>query len=154
MANTLNFENMPAIPYKPLAETARKLACEGAVLLKNENNVLPVKRNEVISVFGRTQINYNKSGTGSGGLVKCEYVINILDGLRENPNIILNEDLVKIYEEWIKENPFDEGAGWAQEPWCQLEMVPNEKIVSDARKKSDTAIIVIGRTDAIIKFAI
>ena len=87
MTNTLDFENMPATPYKPLAESARKLAGEGAVLLKNENSVLPVKSNETISVFGRTQIDYNKSGTGSGGLVQCEYVINILDGLRENPDI-------------------------------------------------------------------
>lgn len=146
MINTLFFENMPATPYKPLAESARKLACEGTVLLKNENNVLPVKNTETVSVFGRTQIDYNKSGTGSGGLVRCEYVINILDGLRENPNININEDLARVYEAWIKENPFDEGGGWAQEPWCQLEMVPDEKDVCDARKKSEKAIIVLGRT--------
>ena len=97
MTNTFDFENMPSIPYKPLAETAKKIACEGAVLLKNDNNVLPVSKSETISVFGRTQIDYIKSGTGSGGLVHCEYVINILDGIRENKKLKINEDLVEIY---------------------------------------------------------
>ena len=46
----------------------RRLA-EGAVLLKNEDQTLPVKPYETVSVFGRIQINYFKSGTGSGGLV-------------------------------------------------------------------------------------
>lgn len=51
-----------------------------------------------------------------------------------------------IYKSWIKENPFDEGNGWATEPWFQKEFVPDESIVKAARKKSDIAVIVIGRT--------
>ena len=31
-------------------------------------------------------------------------------------------------------------------PWSQLEMVPGDEIVKAARAKSDTAVIVIGRT--------
>ena len=56
-------------PYAPLAIHSRKLAAEGCVLLKNENKVLPIKPENTVSFFGRTQIDYIKSGTGSGGLV-------------------------------------------------------------------------------------
>ena len=99
-----------------------------------------------MSFFGRTQINYIKSGTGSGGLVHTEYVVNIIDGALANPKISVNTELVDIYRAWVKENPFDEGNGWATEPWFQKEYVPDESIVKIAREKSDVAIIVIGRT--------
>lgn len=133
-------------PYAPLALHSRKIAAEGCVLLKNENNVLPIKPENTVSFFGRTQIDYIKSGTGSGGLVHTEYVVNILDGAFNNPKINVNTELVDIYKSWIKENPFDEGDGWATEPWFQKEYVPDESIVKEAREKSDVAIIVIGRT--------
>ncbi len=133
-------------PYAPLAIHSRKLAAEGCVLLKNENNVLPIKPENTVSFFGRTQIDYIKSGTGSGGLVHTEYVVNILVGAFNNPKINVNTELVDIYKSWIKENPFDEGNGWASEPWFQKEYVPDESIVKSAREKSDVAIIVIGRT--------
>lgn len=133
-------------PYAPLAIHSRKLAAEGCVLLKNENNVLPIKPENTVSFFGRTQIDYIKSGTGSGGLVHTEYVVNILVGAFNNPKINVNTELVDIYKSWIKENPFDEGNGWASEPWFQKEYVLDESIVKSAREKSDVAIIVIGRT--------
>lgn len=146
MTELININTLDSAPYKPLADTARKAGAEGCVLLKNDGRVLPVSKTETISLFGRTQIDYYKSGTGSGGLVRCEYVVNIVDGIRNNPKLTLNEDLAKVYENWIKDNPFDNGAGWAQEPWSQLEMVPDEKTVADARAKSDIAVIIIGRT--------
>ncbi|NDO20424.1 beta-glucosidase [Lachnospiraceae bacterium MD329] len=133
-------------PYAPLAIHSRKLAAEGCVLLKNENNVLPIKPENNVSFFGRTQIDYIKSGTGSGGLVHTEYVVNIIDGVLNNTKINVNTELVDIYKSWIKENPFDEGNGWASEPWFQKEYVPDESVVKEAREKSDVAIIVIGRT--------
>ena len=34
--------------------------------------------------------------------------------------IVINEELVEIYEKWIEENPVDDGGGgWAAEPWHQ-----------------------------------
>ncbi|MBV1710025.1 MAG: glycoside hydrolase family 3 C-terminal domain-containing protein [Erysipelothrix sp.] len=62
------------------AQFAREVAAEGAVLLKNENQTLPIKLNEKVAVFGRIQNSYYKSGTGSGGLVNVDYVASILDG--------------------------------------------------------------------------
>lgn len=133
-------------PYAPLAELSRMIAAQGCVLLKNENNILPLDNGKTVSFFGRTQIDYNKSGTGSGGLVNTEYEVNIIDGVLTNEKIKVNKELLEVYKEWIKENPFDKGSGWATEPWCQKEMVPSQRVVEAAREKSDTAVIIIGRT--------
>ncbi len=119
------------------------------MLLENPNMtknkcILPFDNNETVSVFGRTQLDYLKCGNGSGGMVTSEYVVNIIDGLRNNKNIKINEDLYKIYSNWVKENPV------SKKPWSfwdqsAKEMPLDEKTVSAAAGKSDAAIIVIGR---------
>ena len=43
---------------------SREAAAEGAVLLRNEKNTLPLDKNEVVSVFGRPMFDYYRSGTG------------------------------------------------------------------------------------------
>lgn len=141
----VDWKSLEERPYKPLAELSREVAADGAVLLKNKDNVLPLSVDRKVSVFGRTQINYYKCGTGSGGAVHTEYEVNILEGLLNNENINVNTELVDVYKNWIKENPFDSGDGWTM-PWAQLEMVPDEETVKNASEKSDTAVIVIGRT--------
>lgn len=146
MKKLIDWTKLPEKPFEKIIPVARQLGADGAVLLKNEGGILPLKKGEVVSVFGRTQIDYYKSGTGSGGLVRVDYVVNILDGLKNNKNITVNEELVKVYEELIKEYPFDEGAGWAQEPWCQYEPPISEEVLKKAREKSEVAIIVLGRT--------
>ncbi|NLN23591.1 MAG: beta-glucosidase [Clostridiales bacterium] len=141
--------NLDALPRTPLPEfdrICRRAAAEGIVLLRNENNTLPLRRGETVSLFGRAQLDYVKSGTGSGGLVHPPYVINIVDGLIENGSVKLNEELLSKYREWIRENPYDNGHGWATEPWSQKEYVPDEELVRRAAASSDAAVIVIGRT--------
>lgn len=135
------------VPLEGFAEFSRKVAAEGAVLLKNEEKVLPIQVSENVSVFGRTQVNYYRSGTGSGGSVNVVYTTNLLDGLRAKAQISINEELASVYEKWIEENPFDNGGGgWAAEPWHQQEMPLTDDLVAAARQKSAKAIIVIGRT--------
>ncbi|MGB8455558.1 MAG: glycoside hydrolase family 3 C-terminal domain-containing protein [Anaerocolumna sp.] len=135
------------IPLEGFAEFSRKAAGAGAVLIKNEGNILPVKAGERVSVFGRIQKNYYRSGTGSGGSVNVSYTTNLLDGLRSKKTIHVNEELAAIYERWIEENPFDNGGGvWAGEPWNQTEMPLASEIVARARQVSDKALVVIGRT--------
>ncbi|KGE19782.1 glycoside hydrolase family 3 C-terminal domain-containing protein [Paenibacillus wynnii] len=135
------------VPLEGFAEFSRTVAAEGAVLLKNEGQVLPLGNGENVSVFGRTQVNYYRSGTGSGGSVHVAYTTNLLDGLRSKKNLTVNEELAAVYEKWIEQNPFDNGGGgWAAEPWHQKEMPLTDELVSKARNKSNKAIIVIGRT--------
>ncbi len=130
---------------KELKPLCRKLAAEGSVLLEN-NGVLPFKSKTKIALFGRTQETYIKSGTGSGGLVRVETPPCILDSFRENDSFILDEELIRIYAEWIKENPYDNGHGWATEPWSQKEMPLSNELVKATSDRNDVAVIIIGRT--------
>ncbi|KWX74056.1 beta-glucosidase [Paenibacillus riograndensis] len=135
------------VPLEGFAEFSRTVGAEGAVLLSNEGQVLPLRNGETVSVFGRTQVNYYRSGTGSGGSVHVSYTTNLLDGLRSKKNLAVNEELAAVYEKWIEHNPFDNGGGaWAAEPWHQKEMPLTDELVAQARSKSDKAIIIIGRT--------
>lgn len=135
------------VPMEGLAQICRKAAAQGAVLLKNENRVLPFKKGEKIAVFGRCQTDYYRSGTGSGGSVNVAYTTNLLDGLRSVPDIAVDETLAEIYENYRQEHPFDNGGGgWAAEPWFQQEMPLTDEIASGAALRADKAVVVIGRT--------
>ena len=138
--------SLPKDSIKELEEFSRILATEGIVMLENKNGLLPLKKGEGVSIFGRIQREYYKSGTGSGGLVNVKYVTNIVDSLKETGHVRINEELLQIYEDWKKDHPFDKGVGWGGEPWCQEEMEIDLSTVEDARKFGDKAIIVIGRT--------
>ena len=124
---------------------ARKAVQEGVVLLKNDNNALPLSKEVKLAVFGRMQNNYYKSGTGSGGMVNVPRVWGILDGLKEE-KIQLNEKLLKLYEEFESTHPFDPGVGFGNEPWSQEEMEISEELVREAADESDAALVIIGRT--------
>ena len=125
---------------------ARQAAAEGCVLLKNDKETLPLKKGSRVAVFGRIAFHYYKSGTGSGGLVNTAYVTGILDALRGCEDITLDQELLEVYEQWIREHPFNRGAGWGQEPWSQEEMPVTEALVEAAAQRSDMAVVVIGRT--------
>lgn len=138
--------NLPKDSIKELEELSLECAKEGIVMLENKNNVLPLKKGDNVSIFGRIQREYYKSGTGSGGLVNVKYVTNIVDELDKYEDIKINKELLSVYEEWKKENPFDKGNGWGTEPWCQKEMDIDIDLVKKAREFGDKAIVVIGRT--------
>src|SRR5574344_41051 len=133
------------------ATKIREAAAEGAVLLRNEDDTLPFTDSDTISIFGRAQVDYYRSGTGSGGSVHVPYKTNLLDGmLRKKPsghNPLINKELARVYTEWIKAHPFDNGGGgWAAEPWSQQEMQLESKLADDAASVSNKAVYVIGRT--------
>lgn len=133
------------LDWKQYAAIARQAAAEGCVLLENKNNTLPLSEGEKCAVFGRTQFEYYKSGTGSGGLVNTSYVHDLEYALNES-SLVIDEDVKNTYKDWLKEHPFDLGKGWAQEPWCQEEMPLSDELVSNAASRCQTALIVIGRT--------
>lgn len=133
------------LDWNKYLDTAAKMVSEGIVMLKNENNALPLDTDKEVAVFGRIQFHYYKSGTGSGGMVNVTKVVNILDGLIDN-GVKVNEKLLDIYRKWDKENPFDLGEGWGGEPWSQKEMPLDEGLVKETAKSCETAIVIIGRT--------
>ncbi len=135
-------------PFEAVAELkplCRQIAAEGSVLLKNDG-VLPFKKGTRVALFGRNQEGYIKSGTGSGGLVRVAKVPIIWDSFNESDIFDIDMELVDIYKAWISEHPFDNGHGWATEPWVQKEMPVDFALAAKFAEKNDVAVIVLGRT--------
>lgn len=125
-------------------ETSARAVSGGIVMLKNDG-ALPLKQDGTAAVFGRIQLHYYKSGTGSGGMVNVSKVIGITDGLLD-AGYKLDEQLLNAYREWDEQNPFDYGEGWGGEPWSQKEMPLTDELVGGAASRADAAIVIIGRT--------
>lgn len=125
----------------------RRIAAEGAVLLKNEHNMLPLAKGTKLAVFGRAQTFYYKSGTGSGGLVHIDQEPVLTGSLKENADLVLDTALMELYDAFVAEHPFDDGGGkWAGEPWFQEEMPIDDAAVEAAALRNDAALIVFART--------
>lgn len=92
-------------------ETAREIAQEGIVLLKNDGNLLPlvrtagedqIERKAVkLNVFGRCSMQtfYNGSGSAASDITKC---VPLISALREFGNFELNRDLLNLQKNYIK----------------------------------------------------
>ncbi len=128
------------------AASAAEAAAEGIVLLRNREDALPLHDGERIALFGRSQFNYYRSGTGSGGSVNVDYTTGIREALENSGRYRLDEKVSREYENWIGSHPFDAGYGWASEPWSQEEKPLDEKLVREAADRCDAALVLIGRT--------
>ena len=78
-----NMGKFTPLDFEEYVALARQAAAEGCVLLKNDNEALPLRKGDKVAVFGRIAFHYYKSGLGSGGLVNTKYVVGILDALKE-----------------------------------------------------------------------
>ncbi|MDE6425541.1 MAG: glycoside hydrolase family 3 C-terminal domain-containing protein [Ruminococcus sp.] len=136
---------MKTLDWSRYLEKAVQVASEGIVMLENKNNTLPLDKDKPVAVFGRIQLHYYKSGTGSGGMVNVSKVTGINDGLVE-AGVKIDTELLDVYKKWDVLNPYDMGTGWGNEPWSQVEMPLDDEIVRKSAEKCDTAIIIIGRT--------
>lgn len=132
-------------------ELSRKAACEGTVLLKNKDNVLPLETGAKVVVFGKGQIDYVKGGGGSGD-VFCEYIRNIYQGLKMKKDKVSVFDPVSLYYQSVveKENKADKyGVIVISENADDVEICPGAdvpwELMEEAKKFADTAIIVIKR---------
>lgn len=129
--------------FEPMPPVALKASEESIVLLKNNNSVLPLKKEETVAVFGRCQIDYFYVGYGSGGDVNAPYQINLIDGLK-GCDVNIYNPLLELYEGWCSSNPVNHGF-WGHWPMCYPEMELEERVVKSAGDNSDSAIVVIGR---------
>lgn len=78
-------------------QIAKEAAIEGMVLLKNEDNVLPLK-NKKIALYGNGAKMTIKGGTGSGD-VRERYSVNIYDGLKNNGFDILSDGWINRFDD-------------------------------------------------------
>lgn len=128
-----------------MPELLRRAAAEGAVLLKNENAVLPLADGTTVSLFGRGQTEWFYTGYGSGGDVNKPYAVNLLEGLRNCPTLSVNESLASIYTTWGEKNPIDHGC-WGHWPRYYPDMPLNSTLVRTAAAASECAVVTIGRS--------
>lgn len=122
-----------------------EIAGEGIVLLKNENQSLPLTKNSNLNVFGWASTNPAYGGTGSGSLSDSYEVVSLLQGL-ENAGFLLNDELSDFYTEYRSDKP--EFGVWVQEwtlPEPPVEMYTDE-LLQNARDFSDSAVVVLSRT--------
>ena len=137
---------------------AEDIVDEGSVLVKNENNTLPLSKqtNNKINVFGWGSSYWITGGSGSGrvvntaGNLKAE--TDLLKAL-ENENIEYNTDLTDFYVNYEANRPHystSEGTLNAYEYEYYRIIEPSmdeygDNLLADAEEFSDTAIVVIGR---------
>lgn len=121
-------------------QLSRRAACEGTVLLKNQNELLPLKKGQKVAVFGTAQIDYIKGGGGSG---RCtvSYVRNIYEGLKmKGEKVQVFDELSLFYTNYVNiQYKKGEKLGGLTEP-----EIP-EDLLQSAAAFTDTAIITINR---------
>ncbi len=150
------------------AKIAREAAAEGMVLLKNENNTLPLKVKNTVAIFGKISYHLIEAGTGSGGIRSNKYAISVNDGLKEAGFSILPE-MEKNYLDYIEKikrenlvpdyfnNPkmrADNGITGNQAPphfkkrlvAFSKEQPLSKEAVEKYEAKSDVAVITLGRS--------
>ncbi len=135
---------MHTLDYKKYADKIREAVAESVVLLKNDNQTLPICKDEKVAIFGRAQIDTYYCGTGSGGMVNIPYLVNFAEGISAKRTI--DNELHKAYLDFVEENPFDKGTGWAQEPFSQKEMPLTVEMVERTSRENAIALVVIGRS--------
>lgn len=116
---------------------------EGAVLLKNDDNVLPVTSGK-LNVFGWGSTNPCYGGTGSGALNDAYPTVNLIKGLND-AGIETNKELTKFYTDYEDKHP---EVGMMSCDWTLPE--PNvslytDEMMNNAKEFSDTAMVVISR---------
>ncbi len=119
---------------------ARRAGREGIVLLKNNGQMLPVKKGTRLALFGKGIFDYVKGGGGSGD-VTVSHVRNLYDGLtkREAP-VCVFEPLAQFYREDV-ERQYDDGAI----PGMTVEPEVPAQLLEEAKQNADMAVIVISR---------
>ncbi|MBP5254636.1 MAG: glycoside hydrolase family 3 protein [Lachnospiraceae bacterium] len=86
--------------YEAAREMNRKICEEGMVLLKNENNALPLREGMKISIFGKNSVNIAYGGSGSGGSNDTNSV-SLYKALEE-AGFVINPSLKAFYEDTNK----------------------------------------------------
>ena len=143
--NGYKFSNKPDL--KAHAAVARKAAGEAIVLLRNENEALPLKGNEKVALYGISAIDFVAGGTGSGDVNKA-YVVNMEDAMK-TAGFTLDQTLADYYKAFVAYDKAQTALSGAQMSWFSRRKlaevaIPTAAIENEARA-NDVAVIVLGR---------
>ena len=132
------------------AEVTRASATEGMILLKNEQNALPLPdKIQKIAAYGTTSYDFIAGGTGSGDVNEA-YTISLVQGM-ENAGYKLDTELKAQYEKYMADEkakqPKDNNpaAVFFNHPRVG-EFVPEAADLARKAKETDIALITIGRS--------
>lgn len=139
-------------------EIANQIESEGIVLLKNEDNTLPLKTKKV-NVFGAASCSIALAGAAGSGAVRSSDTVGFYDAL-ENAGIEYNKNLYNTYAN-ATGTRFDLGiigyvitvlkqffgGGQKEMPISKI----SDSAMAQAKEYSQTAVIVIGRVGTEMK---
>lgn len=147
--NAYPYSNQPKLQQH--AQIARQAAAEGIVLLKNDQQVLPIRDNRIkVSAFGVGSYDFISGGTGSGNVNEA-YVVSFVEGFTD-AGYPLDQPLREKYQTYIA----SEKAKLPEVPWFMgtppiPEMPLDPKMVEDYAQKTEIAFITIGRNSGEFK---
>lgn len=138
-------------------ELCEEITDEGIVLLKNENNTLPMPELNKVNVFGWAAFDWLTGGFGSSFSNTEMERLKLFPALKE-AGIEYNTKLEQMYSDFYKNPAKDYGGPW-DEYRGDVSVSGNNKftlhepgegyytdeVISYAREFSDTALVVIGR---------
>ena len=123
---------------------AEKLENEGIVLLRNENNALPLASGTKVNLFGYASVDPIYGGTGSGS-GDTSANVDVVKGLT-NAGLVVNEELVNFYKN-AGVSRVKQG-GYTGSNFTPAEVPADkytESVLSSARAYADVAVIVLSR---------
>ena len=129
-------------------DLCQEIETEGAVLLMNENNALPLENGAKVSCFSGSSVNLVYGGAGSGN-VDVTNAPNLKEAL-EKSGFQVNETLWDFYETGVGSEYARDGGGMvsltspvtSEVPWS----VYTDEVKSSVASYGDAAIVVLSRT--------
>ena len=136
------------------AALVRKVATEGMVLLKNDDNTLPFDGVKNVALFGLNAYKSIAGGTGSGNVNK-PYIRHISEGMQE-AGFKLDENIERLYKAWREYQNAEDvnasflpgqalGGGLSLGDGVMPEMAVRKVVVQNSVVRNDAAVVVIGR---------
>ena len=129
---------------KKSSATDENIAGEGAVLLKNDDNVLPFDGKTNVNIFGWASTNPLYGGTGSGGVGAIKQT-SLYEGM-QNAGFKPNMQLFNFYRHYRKDRP---QISMMKQDWTLPEpkvSTYSTKMMNHAKNYSDNAVVVISRS--------
>ena len=143
--NFKHYKHSDKPDLKAHATVARKAAEESIVLLKNDNNTLPMKGNEKVALYGITSVDFFGIGTGSGE-VNTAHVANMQEAMT-TAGFTLDKDLAEYYRScYATQTATEKMNGSAIDKRHRAEPTVSIKAIERQAQANDMAVFVLGRT--------
>lgn len=134
-------------------DTCRELVAEGAVLLKNEDNALPLGSGEKkLALFGQNSVDFVYGGSGSGG-VDANSLPTLKDALesREHGGFTVDSNLWSFYStgagaSYRKSYPNESGVGSFEVNEVPISVLTGNATAVSTLGSDDVAIVTVGRS--------